>query len=141
MKMGSDWHYTTDPSNTFVQDYYVARLAETYLLRAEAYMKHSEPDKAAADINTVRARSNAKPITSASVNIDYILDERARELYGEELRTLTLCRLKLYSDRTKRFGYSLCSSSVDNSSLKNNLFPIPQSVIDANYLVLFPQNN
>jgi starch-binding outer membrane protein, SusD/RagB family len=140
MKMGSDWHYTTDPSNTFVMDYYVARLAETYLLRAEAYMKHGEPDKAAADINTVRARSNALPISASDVNIDYILDERGRELYGEELRTMTLCRLKLYYDRTKRFGYSLCASSIDNSSLKNNLWPIPQTVIDANYMVLFPQN-
>jgi|SRR5665647_31481 len=140
MKMGSDWHYTTDPSNTFVMDYYVARLAETYLLRAEAYMKHGDLDKAATDINTVRARSNAKPITAGDVNIDYILDERGRELYGEELRTLTLCRLKLYSDRTKRFGYTVCASSVDNSSLKNNLLPIPQQIIDANSEILIEQN-
>lgn len=141
MKMGSDWHYTTDPSNTFVQDYYVARLAETYLLRAEAYMKYGDLGSAAADINTVRARSNAKPISQGDVNIDYILDERGRELYGEELRTLTLCRLKLYYDRTKRFGYEVCRNTIDNCSLRNNLFPIPQSVIDANYMVLFPQNN
>ncbi len=140
MKMGSDWHYTPDPSNSFVQDYYVARLAETYLLRAEAKMKAGNLPGAAADINTVRARSNAAPITAADVNIDYILDERGRELYGEELRTLTLGRLKMYSSRTKRYGYSVCASTVDNSSLRNNLWPIPQSVIDANYLKLFPQN-
>lgn len=140
MKMGSDWHYTTDPSNTFVMDYYVARLAETYLLRAEAYMKLGNLASAAGDINTVRARSKARPITTNDVNIDYILDERGRELYGEELRSLTLCRLKLYSSRTKRFGYPLCAATVDNSTLKNNVFPIPQSVIDANYLKLFPQN-
>jgi hypothetical protein len=140
IKMGSEWHYTTDPSNSFVQDYYVARLAETYLLRAEAYMKLGSPGLAAADINTVRARSNAKAITAADVTMDYILDERGRELYGEELRTLTLCRTKMYNSRTKRFGYPLCASSIDNSTLRNNLFPIPQSVIDANYLVLFPQN-
>ncbi len=141
MKMGSDWHYAIDPSNTFVMDYYVARLAETYLLRAEAYMKLGNLSSAAADINTVRARSNAAPVDPSQVDIDYILDERGRELYGEELRTLTLCRLKLYNERTKRFGYPLCASTVDNSSLRNDLFPIPQSVIDANYLVLFPQNN
>lgn len=140
MKMGSDWHYTTDPSNTFVMDYYVARLAETYLLRAEAYMKFGDLNKAANDINTVRARSNAKPITGGDVDIDYILDERGRELYGEELRTLTLCRLKQYSDRTQRFGYSVCSSTVNNSSLKNNLWPIPQAAIDANSGKLFPGN-
>ncbi len=140
MKMGSDWHYTTDPSNTFVMDYYVARLAETYLIRAEAYMKNGDLAKAAADINTVRARSNAKPITPGEVNIDYILDERGRELYGEELRTLTLCRLNLYSDRTKRFGYTVAANTVDNSSLKNNLFPIPQQVIDANSGIKIEQN-
>ena len=140
MKMGSDWHYTTDPSNSFVMDYYVARLAETYLLRAEAYMKAGNNPSAAADINTVRARSNASPITASDVNIDYILDERGRELYGEELRALTLCRLKMYSSRVKRYGYPLSAATVDNSSLRNNVFPIPQSVIDANYLVLFPQN-
>lgn len=140
MKMGSDWHYTTDPSNSFVMDYYVARLAETYLLRAEAYMKAGNTASAATDINTVRARSHATAITAADVNIDYILDERGRELFGEELRTLTLCRLKLYSSRTKRYGYPVCAGSVDNSTLRNNVFPIPQSVIDANYLKPFPQN-
>jgi hypothetical protein len=103
-------------------------------------MKLGSPGLAAADINTVRARSNAKAITAADVTMDYILDERGRELYGEELRTLTLCRTKMYNSRTKRFGYPLCASSIDNSTLRNNLFPIPQSVIDANYLVLFPQN-
>ncbi|MBS1604006.1 MAG: RagB/SusD family nutrient uptake outer membrane protein [Bacteroidetes bacterium] len=140
MKMGSDWHYTTDPSNSFVMDYYVARLAETYLLRAEAYMKFGNAASAAADINKVRARSNAAPITAGDVNIDYILDERGRELYGEELRTLTLCRLKMYRDRTQRYGYPLCASSVASSSLAHDLWPIPQTVIDANYLKLFPQN-
>ena len=140
MKMGSDWHYTTDPSNSFVMDYYVARLAETYLLRAEAYMKLGNLSSAAADINTVRARSKALPVAPGQVNIDYILDERGRELYGEELRTLTLCRLKLYNSRTKQYGYPLCASTIDASTLRNNLFPIPQSVIDANYLKPFPQN-
>lgn len=140
IKMGSEWHYTTDPSNSFVQDYYVARLAETYLLRAEANMKFGDLAKAAADINVVRARSNAAPVAPANVDIDYILDERGRELYGEELRTLTLGRLKLYNSRTKRFGYPLCASTIDASSLKNNLWPIPQSAIDANYLKPFPQN-
>lgn len=150
MKMGSDWHYgedpntynpgVADPSNTFVMDYYVARLAETYLLRAEAYLKLGDLTNAAADINTVRARSKATPVAAGQVDIDYILDERGRELYGEELRTLTLCRLKLYNSRTKRFGYPLCASTVDASTLRNNLWPIPQSVIDANYLKPFQQN-
>ena len=103
-------------------------------------MKAGDLGSAAADINVVRARSNAAPVSPGEVNIDYILDERGRELYGEELRTLTLCRLKMYNSRTKRYGYPLSASSIDASTLRNNLFPIPQSVIDANYLKPFPQN-
>lgn len=39
MKCGSDWHYAAEPSNGFVMEWYAIRLAETYLLRAEAYLK------------------------------------------------------------------------------------------------------
>src|SRR5690606_2844577 len=61
-------------------DWYIFRLAETYLLRAEAYFWKNELASAAMDINTVRARANAPLITAADVTIDYIFDERAREL-------------------------------------------------------------
>lgn len=137
MKMGSDWHYAGDPSNGFAQESYAIRLAETYLVRAEAYMKAGQADKAAADINVVRNRAGAIPATAAEINIDYILDERIRELFGEELHTLTLTRLGLLYDRTKRFGYVVSQNTVEP---KNNLMPIPQSVIDANSQAEFPQN-
>jgi starch-binding outer membrane protein, SusD/RagB family len=137
MKMGSDWHYNGDPSNGFVQESYAMRLAETYLIRAEAYMKAGDKIKAADDINAVRNRAGAIPVTPAEVNIDYILDERIRELFGEELHTLTLTRLGLLYDRTKRFGQETSRQTV---SEKNNLMPIPQAVIDANSLADFPQN-
>lgn len=137
MKMGSDFHYNEDPSNGFAKEYYAIRLPETYLVRAEAYMKAGDLTSAAEDINTVRARSNAPLITASDVDIDYILDERARELFGEEMRTLTLCRLGLLYDRTKRFGYEVSGNTVQP---KNNLMPIPQSVIDANSQADFPQN-
>ncbi len=137
MKMGSDWHYNGDPSNGFAQESYAIRLAETYLVRAEAYMKAGNPDLAAADINVVRDRAGATPVTPGEVNIDYILDERIRELFGEELHTLTLCRLGLLYDRTKRFGQIESQQTV---MPKNNLMPIPQAVIDANNQANFAQN-
>lgn len=137
MKLGSDWHYNQDPSNGFVMESYAIRLAETYLVRAEAYMKFGDNGKAAADINTVRARAKAKPIDASKVNIDYILDERARELCGEEMRTLTLCRLGKLYDRAKAYGYPLTRKTVAE---KNNLCPIPQSVIEANSQAKFPNN-
>ena len=73
-------------------DQYYARLAETYLLRAEAYLGKGDKIKAAADINAVRTRVNANPVASGDVTIDYILDERLRELAYEEQRRLTLAR-------------------------------------------------
>ena len=137
MKCGSDWHYAAEPSNGFVMEWYAIRLAETYLLRAEAYLKNGNKEAAAADINVVRARAKAKPVAASDVDIDYLLDERARELYAEEFRTLTLCRMGLLYDRTKRFGYEVSTRTVGE---KNNLCPIPQSVIDANSQADFPNN-
>lgn len=137
MKLGSDWHYAADPSNGFVMEFYAIRMAETYLLRAEAYMKAGDNTNAANDINVIRSRSKAKAVVSSDINIDYILDERARELVGEEFRTLTLCRLGLLYDRTKKFGYHASQQTVQE---KNNLAPIPQSVIDANSQAIFPNN-
>ena len=137
MKMGSDFHYNNDPSNGFVMEYYAIRLAETYLIRAEAYMKNGNLASAANDINVVRDRANAPLINAANVDIDYILDERARELFGEEMRTLTLTRLGLLYDRTQKYGYEISRNTV---AQKNNLMPIPQAVIDANSQAEFPQN-
>lgn len=137
MKMGSDWHYAGDPSNGFAQESYAIRLAETYLVRAEAYMKAGDNAKAAADINAVRGRAGATPADPGEINIDYILDERIRELFGEELHTLTLTRLGLLYDRTKKYGYVVSQQTVQP---RNNLFPIPQSVIDANSQAEFAQN-
>ncbi|WP_342383942.1 RagB/SusD family nutrient uptake outer membrane protein [Bacteroides ovatus] len=137
MKCGSDWHYAAEPANGFVMEWYAIRLAETYLMRAEAYLKNDNKGEAAADINVVRARANAKPVEAADVNIDYLLDERARELYAEEFRTLTLCRMGLLYDRVKRFGYEASAKTVRE---RNNLGPIPQSVIDANSQAEFPNN-
>lgn len=137
MKMGSDWHYNGDPSNGFAQESYAIRLAETYLVRAEAYMKAGNINMATQDINAVRGRAGAIPANASEIDIDYILDERIRELFGEELYTLTLTRLGLLYERTKRNGYVLSQQTVQP---KNNLMPIPQSVIDANSQAVFEQN-
>ncbi|TLV03754.1 RagB/SusD family nutrient uptake outer membrane protein [Dyadobacter luticola] len=74
-------------------DWYVFRLAETYLLRAEAYTWKGDLANAAKDINAVRARAGAAAILPAKVNIGTVLDERARELYFEEPRKTELTRI------------------------------------------------
>ncbi|HWV31436.1 MAG TPA: RagB/SusD family nutrient uptake outer membrane protein [Dyadobacter sp.] len=74
-------------------DWYVFRLAETYLLRAEAYAWKGDMVNAAKDINAVRTRANCDPYKPADVNIGTVLDERARELYFEEPRKTELTRI------------------------------------------------
>ena len=71
---------------------YLFRLAETYLLRAEAKFYQNNTTGAAADVNVVRARANAKKMFT-TVTIGDILDERARELYMEEWRQPEMTRI------------------------------------------------
>ena len=120
-------------------DWPMMRLAETYLLRAEAYLLKGDKQKAADDINVVRARANAKPVTAAQVDIDYILDERLRELTIEEPRRLTLSRMGKLVERTKKYnGFATTISTIQP---KNELFPLPQKFIDSNFGAKIKQNS
>jgi hypothetical protein len=148
-------------------DWYVYRLAEAYLLRAEAYYWKNQPTLAAADLNMVRVRAKAVPVPAGNVTIDYIFDERARELYTEEPRHSELVRVANIMAKLNLNGYSL-----ENISEKNwfydrvmrfnnwykepryarrggpkariftyNIFwPIPQKVITANTMGKINQN-
>lgn len=136
-KFGTDKHINALPDNGYIRDFYVMRLPETYLLRAEAYLGKAQTTLAAADINKVRERSKAMPITAGEVTLDYILDERARELFGEEYRMLTLGRLGLIYDRTRRFGSDASKVSVQPF---NNLLPIPITSINRNVGAKYEQN-
>jgi hypothetical protein len=115
---------------------YMARLAETYLLRAEAYLGKSQTQKAADDINVLRNRANATPATAADMNMDYILDERLRELYLEEFRAVTLTRLGLLYDRDKRYN----PKSGLSIEPYHNLWPIPTTEITQNTGAELKQN-
>jgi len=87
-------------------DMYVFRLAETYLLRAEAYWWKGQAAQAAADINEVRKRANTWEVDANDVNIVYIFDERARELYTEEPRHSEMVRVSYMFAKLNRDGYS-----------------------------------
>lgn len=74
--------------------FYLYRLAEAYLLRAEAEFYLGQTSAATDDVNTVRKRAGCDYLYS-TVGIDDIADERARELYMEEWRTTELSRMSL----------------------------------------------
>jgi hypothetical protein len=100
-------------------DWYVFRLAETYLLRAEAYLWKNDLASAAADINRIRVRANCAPLTAAQVNMGSLLDERARELYYEEPRKTELTRIAYLYAKTGKAAdngktYTLARFSEDS---------------------------
>lgn len=119
-------------------DFIIYRLAETYLLRAEAYLRKGAQQKAADDINIVRTRAHAKPITSGDVSLDFILDERARELIVEEPRCRTLIRMGKLVERVRK--YNSRESTRNSIQEKHQLWPIPQTAIDANFSAKLDQN-
>lgn len=90
----SDDRHLFDAGNAYYDtDWYMIRIAETYLLRAEARLAQGNKAGAAQDINVLRSRAGAKACSADDIDIDYILDERVRELFGEEQRWVTLSRL------------------------------------------------
>ncbi len=134
---GRAWEDDVNKGST-AKDFIVFRLAETYLLRAEAYYRKGDLANAAKDINAVRGRANATPVTEAEIDIDYILDERARELILEEPRRITLCRMGKLVERVKK--YNMNELTRNTISEKHNLYPIPQTAIDANFSTVLEQN-
>lgn len=132
-----DWADPIDPTGAeqYGDQPYI-RVAETYLLLAEAQFKQGKTGQAATAINVLRARAGAPLITAADVTPDFILDERSRELVTEEQRRYTLLRTGTWLDRVRRFN-SLAAPVVQ---ARDSLLPIPQSVIDANLTKPMPQN-
>jgi starch-binding outer membrane protein, SusD/RagB family len=121
------------------KDWYIMRLAETYLLRAEANLLKGDQAAAADDINVVRGRANATAVTAGEVTLDVILDERARELYGEEFRLSTLMRMgKLVEYLNKYNGYLLANSLTAPDKVSK--LPIPRREIEANTGAVLEQN-
>src|SRR5690606_24658779 len=115
-------------ANISYRDQYALRLAETYLLRAEAYLGNNELNKAAADVNTIRHRAQAPEVSESEIDIDYILDERIRELHFEELYLLTTARLGKTVERAKKYNPWIGSSYQSY----HNLWPIPYNEIEKN---------
>ncbi|NND04834.1 MAG: RagB/SusD family nutrient uptake outer membrane protein [Saprospiraceae bacterium] len=129
------WIDDTRPDRQKTQgqrDFILMRLGEAHLLRAEARMKLGNMDGAAEDINTVRRRGAwpgnkaAMEITAADVNLDFILDERARELLGEGHRWMDLTRTNTLVERVRAHN-PVGGPNIQDFHIMR---PVPQNQID-----------
>lgn len=136
---GGRFTETPDDFGRSFKDWYIMRLAETYLLRAEAHHLNGDNAKAAIDINAVRNRAQATPVESGEVNLDLILDERARELLGEEYRLNTLMRMGKLPEYLMKYNGEVVANGYQLGDHLNK-FPIPNSEIEANNGAVLEQN-
>lgn len=127
------------------KDFILMRFGETYLLRAEARFKQGNTDGAADDINMLRDRANVPLIDGGDVTLDFVLDERARELLAEENRRMTLVRTGTLVDRATTLNGTapVADGNIETTNgLKDfhMLLPIPQNEIDLNKDAVLGQN-
>ena len=119
------------------------RLAETYLLYAEALYKLGEGGEIW--VNKIRERAGVAPINGGEMSIDMILDERSRELITEEQRRHTLIRLSQENGGDERSSSNVFKrrtreiNEVSGRPIRGMhddatpvLFPIPRAFIDSN---------
>lgn len=135
--------YEFNPNDEFgfamIKDFILMRLGETYLLKAEAQLNQGNTSGAATTINVLRTRANASQVTGSQITLDFILDERARELLAEENRRMTLMRTGKLVTRTTAYNTQTINPVLGISS-KNLLLPIPLSEINLNKDAVLEQN-
>jgi len=121
--------YQVDPNATNGRnfnraDISIIRLADIYLMRAEAKLRNGDAAGALADVNEVRtARNHPTLLTEADMTLDDLLDERGFELYWEFTRRTDMIRFGKYEDTW---------TSKTNNDPSRRTFLIPQTAIDAN---------
>ena len=128
-----------DPTRPTVQeqvsgrDAYVIRLAEMYLIAAEAELKLGHADQAASYLNVVRERAalpgheSEMDVSPGDVTLDFILDERAREFAGEQMRWFDLKRTGKLVERVQAHN----PEAAPYIQAFHTLRPIPQRELDA----------
>jgi hypothetical protein len=138
-----------DPNDVFgytmVKDFILMRLGETYLLLAEAQFKQGKLQQAADNINVLRQRAFANyptegKVQATDITMDFILDERARELIGEENRRMTLMRTGTLVTRALSLNANDAAKPITGLTNTNLLLPIPLTEIQLNKDATLEQN-
>ena len=126
----------SDTGGDFVDtDLPIIRLAEIYLTYAEAVLRGGtggDVNTAVNYINELRARAygdTSGNITSAELTLDFVLDERARELYWEGQRRTDLIRFNDFTTGNYLWPFKGGSRSGTAVDEFRNLFPLPSNII------------
>ena len=114
-------------------DFPLFRLADVYLMYAEATLRGGGGSEAEAInyINELRNRADALGEVT-SIDLDFILDERARELYWEAHRRTDLVRYGRFSDSDYVWPWKGGVKEGTSTSAHLDLFPIPSTDLNAN---------
>jgi hypothetical protein len=115
-------------------DFPLFRLAEQYLIYAEAVVRGGGGSKAEAAgyVNQLRTRAGVSPIGESQLTENFILDERARELYWECFRRTDLIRYGLLTGNSYVWEWKGGVQTGRGVDSHFNIYPIPASDINAN---------
>lgn len=122
----------TDFSST---DFPLFRLADTYLMFAECAVRGASTadiNTALTHVNAVRTRANAATITQGDLTLDFIIDERGRELNLEGHRRSDLIRFGKFTGGTYLWPWKGNTANGAPIPESYKLFPIPLSALGAN---------
>jgi hypothetical protein len=117
-------------------DFPMFRLADVYLMYAEAVLRgatNGDVTTAITYVNKIRTRASVTTLTKTDdLTLDFILDERCRELSWECVRRTDLIRYGRFSETTYVWPWKGGIAAGTTTDKKYNLFPIPASDIAAN---------
>jgi starch-binding outer membrane protein, SusD/RagB family len=128
----------SDTNGTFTDiDFPMFRLADAYLMYAEAYLRGGGGNAADAlkYVNDVRSRAfggTSQNISSGALTLDFILDERARELHWEGHRRTDLIRFGKFTGGSYIWPWKGNVQGGAPTPSYRNLFPIPANAIAGN---------
>lgn len=111
-------------------DFPLFRLADVYLMWTEAKMKTGGTD--ATYVNMLRDRANASTVNAGMIDDQFILDERARELYWEATRRTDLIRFGKFTGGEYVWPWKGETKDGSATDSKYNLYPLPVSDMAAN---------
>jgi len=131
---GKTFPATSNPAYACT-DFPVFRLADAYLMRAEALYRSGDPGNAVKDVNVVRERAFGNTdgdITASELTGQFLLDERGREFYYEAQRRTDLVRFGKFTNGNYNWMWKGGVHDGTNTDKHLNIFPIPGDEVSAN---------